>query len=516
MATAMTTAMTTARLGAEHISRRFGAVQALSDVTFSAAERTIHALLGENGAGKTTLIRALSGLDQPDEGWVVNRGEQVRFSGPREAFASGIAVVQQELALSPDLTLLENLVLGTEPARGGVIDWRKARARAEDIAESISARVPWDRRAGDVEIGTQQQLEIIRCLYRGADTLILDEPSAVLAPSQIEGLLRLLVELREQGNTIILITHKLEEALSVADEVTVLRGGRVVTTQAAAELDRSTLSQLIVGEDLQQVRAPRTTPLGDVVLDVDRVQLAGRQRAVGPVSFQVREGEIFGVAGVAGNGQEDLVEALIGLRPCREGTIRFDGRDITTASVGARRTAGVGYISGDRRHEGLSITEPLVDNVAIGSHHAPPLARRGWFSPGAARRHAADVLRRFRVRHGQVTDPASMLSGGNQQKLVFGREISKRPRLLVAAQPTRGVDLRGIKELQQELVHARDDGTAIVLVSQELDELLTLSDRVLVMFHGTPAGIFDPTETDARARIGRAMLGQQSGAEVAS
>jgi simple sugar transport system ATP-binding protein len=512
----MATAMTTARLGAEHISRRFGAVQALSDVTFSAAERTIHALLGENGAGKTTLIRALSGLDQPDEGWVVNRGEQVRFSGPREAFASGIAVVQQELALSPDLTLLENLVLGTEPARGGVIDWRKARARAEDIAESISARVPWDRRAGDVEIGTQQQLEIIRCLYRGADTLILDEPSAVLAPSQIEGLLRLLVELREQGNTIILITHKLEEALSVADEVTVLRGGRVVTTQAAAELDRSTLSQLIVGEDLQQVRAPRTTPLGDVVLDVDRVQLAGRQRAVGPVSFQVREGEIFGVAGVAGNGQEDLVEALIGLRPCREGTIRFDGRDITTASVGARRTAGVGYISGDRRHEGLSITEPLVDNVAIGSHHAPPLARRGWFSPGAARRHAADVLRRFRVRHGQVTDPASMLSGGNQQKLVFGREISKRPRLLVAAQPTRGVDLRGIKELQQELVHARDDGTAIVLVSQELDELLTLSDRVLVMFHGTPAGIFDPTETDARARIGRAMLGQQSGAEVAS
>ncbi|WP_052344476.1 ABC transporter ATP-binding protein [Thermocrispum municipale] len=512
----MATAMTTARLGAEHISRRFGAVQALSDVTFSAAERTIHALLGENGAGKTTLIRALSGLDQPDEGWVVNRGEQVRFSGPREAFASGIAVVQQELALSPDLTLLENLVLGTEPARGGVIDWRKARARAEDIAESISARVPWDRRAGDVEIGTQQQLEIIRCLYRGADTLILDEPSAVLAPSQIEGLLRLLVELREQGNTIILITHKLEEALSVADEVTVLRGGRVVTTQAAAELDRSTLSQLIVGEDLQQVRAPRTTPLGAVVLDVDRVQLAGRQRAVGPVSFQVREGEIFGVAGVAGNGQEDLVEALIGLRPCREGTIRFDGRDITTASVGARRTAGVGYISGDRRHEGLSITEPLVDNVAIGSHHAPPLARRGWFSPGAARRHAADVLRRFRVRHGQVTDPASMLSGGNQQKLVFGREISKRPRLLVAAQPTRGVDLRGIKELQQELVHARDDGTAIVLVSQELDELLTLSDRVLVMFHGTPAGIFDPTETDARARIGRAMLGQQSGAEVAS
>nr|PZM91354.1 MAG: hypothetical protein DIU77_16880 [Thermocrispum agreste] len=273
---------------------------------------------------------------------------------------------------------------------------------------------------------------------------------------------------------------------------------------------------MFVGEGRQQVRAPRTAPPGEVVLEVDQVQLAGRQRPVGPVSFQVSEGEIFGVAGVAGNGQEDLVEALIGLRPCRGGAIRFDGRDITTASVGARRAAGVGYISGDRRHEGLSITEPLVDNVAIGSHHSPPLARRGWFSPGAARRHAADILRRFRVRHGRVTDPASMLSGGNQQKLVFGREISKRPRLLVAAQPTRGVDLRGISELQQELVQARDNGTAIVLVSQELDELLALSDRVLVMFHGKPAGIFDPAEPDARARIGRAMLGQRSGTEVSS
>ncbi|MFO7191570.1 MAG: ATP-binding cassette domain-containing protein, partial [Thermocrispum agreste] len=226
-------ATTTARIGAERISRRFGAVQALSDVTFSVTERTIHALLGENGAGKTTLIRALSGLDQPDDGWVISRGERVRFSGPREAFTSGIAVVQQELALSPNLTLLENLVLGTEPARAGVIDWRTARVRAEEIAESIGARIPWDRRAGDVEIGTQQQLEIIRCLYRGADTLILDEPSAVLAPAQIDRLLRLLTELREQGNTIILITHKLDEALRVADEVTVLRGGRVVTTQAA-------------------------------------------------------------------------------------------------------------------------------------------------------------------------------------------------------------------------------------------------------------------------------------------
>lgn len=503
--------MTTARLGAEHITRRFGSVQALTDVTFSAQERTIHALLGENGAGKTTLIRALSGLDQPDEGWVVDRGERVRFAGPREAFATGIAVVQQELALSPDLTLLENLVLGNEPTRAGVVNWRRARSRAEEIAESISARLPWDRRAGDVEVGTQQQLEIVRCLYRGADTLILDEPSAVLAPSQIDGLLRLLANLRDQGNTIILITHKLEEALSVADDVTVLRAGRVVHAQATAGLDRSALSHMIVGEDLQQVRAPRVTEVGEPVLEVTDVRLAGRQRAIGPVSLQVRAGEVLGIAGVAGNGQEDLVEAIIGLRPCRGGTIRFQGDDVTTASVSSRRAAGMGYISADRRHEGLSVTESLVDNIVIGAHRRAPLTRRGWLSPGAARRHAAGILRRFQVRHGQVTDPASLLSGGNQQKVVFGREMSADPRLLVAAQPTRGVDLRGIKELQETLLRARDEGTAIVLMSQELDELITLSDRILVMFHGLPAGTFDPADRDARTLIGRAMLGESTG-----
>ena len=508
--------MSTPRLGADHVTRRFGSVSALTDVTFSATERTVHVLLGENGAGKTTLIRALSGLDQPDEGWVVDRGERVRFTGPKEAFATGIAVVQQELALSPDLTLLENLVLGGEPTRAGVINWRKARARAEEIAESISAKLPWHRRAGDVEVGTQQQLEIVRCLYRGADTLILDEPSAVLAPAQIEGLLRLLSGLRDQGNTIILITHKLEEALAVADDVTVLRGGRVVHAQAAAGLDRSALSRMIVGEDLRQVRAPRVSEPGRPVLEVSDLRVAGRQRAVGPVSLEVRAGEVLGIAGVAGNGQEDLVEALIGLRPARGGTIRFQGKDITSASVGDRRAEGMGYISADRRHEGLSVTEPLVDNVIIGAHRRPPVAHRGWLSPAAARRHAAEILGRFNVRYGQVTDPASLLSGGNQQKVVFGREMSASPRLLVAAQPTRGVDLRGIKELQETLLAARDEGTAIVLMSQELDELITLSDRILVMYHGMPAGTFDPADTDARTGIGRAMLGEHSGAEVVS
>jgi len=501
--------MSTARLGADGITRRFGSVQALTDVSFTARERTIHALLGENGAGKTTLIRSLSGLDQPDAGSLVVNDERVHFKGPREAFEAGIAVVQQELALSPDLTLLENLVLGNEPTRRGRVDWSAARRDAERIAESIGAALPWQRRVADVEVGTQQQLEIVRCLYRGADTLILDEPSAVLAPSQIEGLLRLLEALREQGNTIILITHKLEEALRVADDVTVLRAGKVVHSQAVAGLDRSQLSRMIVGEDLQQIRTARTSPIGEPVLQVRDVSVSGRHGPVGPVSLEVRAGEVLGVAGVAGNGQEDLVEAIVGLRRCARGSVHLDGRDVTGAPVRTRRVAGLGYISGDRKHEGLTVGEPLVDNVAVGHHRSAPLAKRGWLSRKAARRMAGEVLERFKVRYGEVTDPATSLSGGNQQKVVFGREMTARPRLLVAAQPTRGVDVRGIRELQDALLGARDEGTAIVLMSQELDELIALSDRVLVMFHGQPCGVFDPDEAGAREAIGRAMLGDQ-------
>lgn len=388
------------RLGADGIGRSFGPVVALRGVTFSARPQTIHALLGENGAGKTTLIRSLSGLDAPDVGTVIVNDAPAQFRGPRDAFDAGIAVVQQELALCPDLTLLENLVLGIEPVRGGRIDFKGARSKASGIAESIGATVPWDRRAGDVEVGTLQQLEIVRCLYRGADTLIFDEPSAVLAPSQIEGLLRLLTSLREQGNTIIIITHKLEEALAVSDDVTVLRAGSVVATASAVGLDRAELSRMIVGDDIRQVRVARSSDPGEVVLRAAGLTTPGRNQLVGPVDVQVRSGEIIGIAGVAGNGQEDLVEALIGVRPIRSGTITVGDADITSAPVADRRSSGVGYISADRRHEGLSVTEPLVDNVILGQHRHAPAAQGGWrLSPGRSRRIAEAVLTQYRVRH---------------------------------------------------------------------------------------------------------------------
>lgn len=507
--------MAITRLGADGVGRTFGPVHALDDVTFAAREQTIHALLGENGAGKTTLIRSLSGLDQPTSGSVIVDDEPVQFSGPRDAFAAGIAVVQQELALSPNLTLLENLVLGVEPTKGGSIDWAGARQRAEELAESIGARIPWGRRAADVEVGTLQQTEIVRCLFRGANTLIFDEPSAVLAPSQIEGLLNLLRSLREQGNTIIIITHKLDEALAVADDVTVLRGGKVVHSQPAKGLDREQLATMVVGDSLPQQRTERVDSPSDVVLGVSELVVAGRQTTVGPVSFEVRTGEVLGLAGVAGNGQEDLVEAIMGLRPAAGGNVTVSGKNLTRASVARRRRAGISYISSDRRGEGLSITESLIENTVVGMHRRAPLAKHGWLAPAACKRWAEDILGRFNVRFGKATDPAASLSGGNQQKMVFGREMSLEPRLLVAAQPTRGVDIRGIRELHDVMLAARDDGVAIVLMSQELDELLAMSDRVLVMYHGNPAGIFDPADADAKVRIGRAMLGGEQHAFAA-
>lgn len=503
--------MTKVRLGAAGVTRRFDTVLALDDVTLSVTSGEIHALLGENGAGKTTLIRTLSGLDHPDEGSVVVDDDRVKFAGPRDAFAAGIGVIQQEFALSPQLTMLENLVLGMEPTRGARIDWAAARNRGEEIAESIGAIIPWDEPAHNVAVGSRQQLEIVRVIYRGADTLILDEPSAVLAPSQIDKLLGLLKALRDSGKTIVFITHKLDEVRAVADRVTVLRGGRVVTTQRTSTLDREELAELVVGERVTEARNARDGNVGaSVVLDARDVRLPGRQREVGPVSLEVRQGEVLGLAGVAGNGQDELLEALAGVRPITAGTVTLNGREISRAPVDVRRSAGLGYVSADRKGEGLSVTESLVTNVTMGRHRAAPVCPRRMFRPRRARELAVDVLDRYGVRYGGPGDPASALSGGNQQKVVVARELALEPTVLLAAQPTRGVDVKGIRDLHAELLNARDRGVAVLLLSQELDELLAVADRVMVMYSGQLNGTFDPGDPDALRRIGAAMLGSTS------
>jgi simple sugar transport system ATP-binding protein len=474
------------RIGARGIGRSFGPVRANVDVNISVRPGTIHAVVGENGAGKSTVMRMLYGLDRPDTGHIVINDEDVMLTSPRQAIARGIGLVQQELAVIPELTLLENLVLGDERARLGRIDWNADAARTS--------------------IAIQQQVEILRLVYRGADVLILDEPTAVLAPAQAEELLELISSLRDAGRTIIFISHKLDEVIGVADAITVLRAGRTIDEMVRGEIDRDGLAAMIVGDSEIAETSPRHGTPGDVVLrvhDVGAKDDRGIARLDG-VGFEVRSGEILGVAAVAGNGQEELAELLIGIRATTGGDVTIDGRSMRRMNIRRRRLAGMGYVSADRKHEGLALTLSLADN-SIATPALGSLARAGWFRRKAVTERVQGVLSRAAVRFGTTTDAASSLSGGNQQRVVIGRETIGKPRILVASQPTRGVDIRGIGYIHQLLRQARDEGAAIVLFSEELDELRELSDRILVLHRGRVVGTLPAGSS--RSKIGALMLG---------
>ncbi|PSL38411.1 nucleoside ABC transporter ATP-binding protein [Labedella gwakjiensis] len=497
----------TCRIGARGVSRSFGPVRANVDVTLEVRPGTVHAVVGENGAGKSTLMRMLYGLDHPDDGTVIVDDEPVSLTGPRDAIARGIGLVQQELAIVQELDLLENLILGAEPRTGPRIDWTAATERATELARSVGIEIDWRTPAVHASIAIQQQVEILRLVYRGADVLILDEPTAVLAPAQADELLRLLGSLRDAGRTIVFISHKLDEVVSVADAVTVLRSGRTVASLTRGTFTRDDLAAHIVGDSVPTERVASHGEPGDVVLSVsalDATDDRGVQR-LADVSFDVRSGEILGVAAVAGNGQEELAEVLVGIRASSSGDVVLSGRSLGGMRVRARRAAGVAYVSADRKHEGLALGLSLADN-AIATPDLPSLARGGWLNRRRVAERVAAVLGRASVRYGAVSDPASSLSGGNQQRVVLGRETIGRPAVLVASQPTRGVDIRGIADIHDLLRRAREDGTAIVLFSEELDELRELSDRILVLHRGRVAGECGAGAT--RAEIGALMLGR--------
>lgn len=498
------------RIGARGISRSFGPVKANVDVMLTVRPATVHAIVGENGAGKSTLMRMLYGLDHPDSGTVVIDDEEVVLSGPRAAIERRIGLVQQELAIIPELSLLENLVLGDEPAHLGRIDWKAARTRADELAASVGIEIDWNADAARTSIAIQQQVEILRLVYRGADVLILDEPTAVLAPAQADELLRLLSSLREAGRTVIFISHKLDEVLHIADRITILRSGRTITEIERGEVDRAGLAAYILGDSqVPHSEITRGTP-GDVVLRVEGVSAdddRGIQRVDG-VSLDLRSGEIVGVAAVAGNGQEELAESLIGVRAVSGGSIRLGGDEISGRSVRARRRAGMRYVSADRKHEGLALTLSLTDN-SIATPGLTSLARAGWLRRGAVAERVSSVLGRAAVRFGSASDPASSLSGGNQQRVVLGRETSGDTRVLIASQPTRGVDVKGIGYIHDLLRRARDEGAAIILFSEELDELRELSDRIVVLHRGRISGEVDGSSS--RAEIGALMLGEHHG-----
>lgn len=498
----------TCRIGARGVSRAFGSVRANVDVSVTVRQGSVHAIVGENGAGKSTLMRMLYGLDTPDAGAIIVDDADVTFSGPRDAIARGIGLVQQELAIIPELTLLENLVLGAEPRAGLVWDRKRALADARELAAVVGVEIEWDLSAAHASIAVQQQVEILRLLYRGADVLILDEPTAVLAPAQAAELLHLLLSLRAAGRTVIFISHKLDEVVEIADDITVLRSGRTVASFSRGEVDRAGLTELIVGDQAVEVRDEAGRPaIGEAVLVVDGLSAAddrGIQRLSG-VGFSLHRCEIVGVAAVAGNGQEELAEAILGIRDSSSGSILLDGVDLTRETVRGRRRLGIRYVSADRKREGLGIDLSLVDN-AIASSGLSRLGRAGWLRRSTVDARVRAVLDRAAVRFGTAKDPASSLSGGNQQRVVIGRETIDEPRVLIASQPTRGVDVRGIGYIHELLRQARDDGAAVLLFSEELDELHVLADRIVVLCQGRVAGTL-PGDAP-RAEIGRLMLGE--------
>ena len=494
------------------ITKRFPGVVANDEVNLTVERGSVHALLGENGAGKTTLMNVLYGLYEPTEGTVVIDGEERAFDSPRDAIDAGVGMIHQHFMLVDPMTVAENITLGNEPRKyaGLAVDRERARREVVELSERYGFDVDPDARVENVSVGVQQRVEILKALYRGADVLVLDEPTAVLTPQEVEDLFAVLAELTDQGKTIVFITHKLGEAMTAADRVTVLRDGKNVGSVAADETTREELAELMVGREvLLDVERP-ATDFGDEVLDVAGLTVTDERgvRAVDDLSLSVREGEIFGVAGVDGNGQRELVEAITGLVRPDDGTIRLEGADLTDRSRRERIEAGMSYVPEDRQEQGLVMAFALVENAILGSQHALPFARDGRLDWDRAGEHADSVVSEYDVRPPDARTEAGDLSGGNQQKFVVGRELERDPTLLVAAHPTRGVDVGSIEFIHERLLELRAQGVGILLVSSKLAEVQALSDRLAVIYEGEFVDVVDPADT-TEEELGLLMAGER-------
>ncbi|WP_158057429.1 ABC transporter ATP-binding protein [Halorussus halophilus] len=493
------------------ITKRFPGVVANDDVDLVVEEGTVHALLGENGAGKTTLMNVLYGLYEPTEGTVSVGGEEQDFDSPRDAIDAGVGMIHQHFMLVDPMTVAENIVLGNEPRKWGglVADHDRARREVRELSQRYGFDVDPDATIEEVSVGVQQRVEILKALYRGADVLILDEPTAVLTPQEVEDLLEVIEELTDQGKTIIFITHKLGEAMHAADDITILRDGENVGTVKADETTREELAELMVGREvLLEVEKDESNP-GDTVLSVDDLVVTDERdiEAVSDVDFEVREGEVFGIAGVDGNGQSELIEAITGLRLPESGQIDYLGEDVSTLSRRERIDAGMAYIPEDRHERGLVMDFDLVENALLGSQHSDEFAEGGRIDWGETRNHTEDVIEGYDVRPPNPDAKSEALSGGNQQKFIVGREFERDPNLVVATHPTRGVDIGSTEFIHERLLDLRDDGEGVLLVSSNLDEVQGLSDRLAVMHGGEIMDVVDP-ETTTEEELGLLMAGE--------
>jgi ABC-type uncharacterized transport system ATPase subunit len=493
------------------ITKQFPGVLANDHIDFDLRRGEVHALLGENGAGKSTLMSILYGLYTADSGEFLMDGKPVAISSPKHAIELGIGMVHQHFMLIPVMTVTENIVLAQEPREAGVLlDYDAATRRVRELSKAFGLAVDPNARISAITVGQQQRVEILKALYRGAEILILDEPTAVLTPQEAQELFEIINELKAQGKSIVFISHKLNEVLEIADRISVLRRGKLVETIPREGATEAGLARSMVGREvLLRVEKPAAQP-GETLLQV--VELSVRDdrglEAVRGVSFEVRSGEIVGIAGVDGNGQTELIDALTGLRHPVSGTIRIGGEELSHATAREALDAGMGHIPEDRQRRGLVLDFNLAENLVLHDYSREPFSKLGWINPRGWLRWARGLLQEFDVRGGGPTTRGSSLSGGNQQKVVIAREVSRNPSVLIAAQPTRGLDVGAIEFVHRRLVEQRDAGKAVLLVSLELEEIISLSDRILVLYEGRIVAEFTPDVTEEE--LGFAMLGGQS------
>ena len=491
----------------KNITKTFGSVVANNDVSITVHKGTIHAIVGENGAGKSTIMRIAYGFYNADSGEIFVDGSKVDIRNPHDAIALGIGMVHQHFMLVDTMTVAENIVLGAETGSPVNLDIEEANRAIKALSDDLKLEIDPRAMIEDLSVGQQQRVELLKALYRDAQLLILDEPTAVLSPQEVEEFFAILRKMVAQGKTIIIITHKLEEVLAISDEVTVMRDGKSVGNVKTSETSAKDLARMIVGRDvLLRVEKTDAHPAG-TVLEVKDLSVPGKHGlAVNGVSFVVRAGEIVGIAGIEGNGQTELIEALAGLTRAASGAIEFDGVDVTHRSARELKELGIAHIPEDRHKRGLLLHSDLAENSILGVHYRPPVAAAGFMSNASINKRVGEIIENFDVRPPDASLMAKSLSGGNQQKLIIGREFELNPKLLLVSQPTRGVDIGAIEFIHSKLIGLRDAGSAVLLVSAELEEVTALADRLLVIREGTIAGEVDP-KTASTEDIGLMMTG---------
>lgn len=491
------------------IRKEFPGIVANDDITLCLRKGEVHALLGENGAGKSTLMSILFGLYQPDAGKIRIRGKDVRIDNPNIANDLGIGMVHQHFKLVHNFTVTENIVLGIEPTSGLVLSLKEASQRIKTLSQQYGLSVEPDARIEDISVGMQQRVEILKMLYRNAEVLIFDEPTAVLTPQEIQDLLKIMRNLIDEGKSIILITHKLKEIKAIADRCTVIRRGKYVGTVEVKDTDEARMAEMMVGRQVSFKVEKSAREPGEVILSLRNLCIPCRRKG-DPIridALDIRAGEIVGVAGVEGNGQTELIEALTGLRRVESGSMVLSGKDIANASIRERNESGLAHIPEDRQKRGLVLDYTLEENFILKNHRDEPYSSGGFLHADAIRAHADKVIAAFDVRSGEgAVSKARDMSGGNQQKAIIGREFDQNPDLLIAVQPTRGLDVGSIEYIHKRLVEQRDSGKAVLLVSLELDEILDLSDRIAVISHGAIVDIVDADKTNEK-EIGLMMTG---------